>query len=213
MGCKVSAQVTIPWTDDGPLRFQRVAVVDVQHLIMDHHYAKRLPGSPIFTFAWLRGMTPVACATFTAPSNRYFGAGAVELSRLVRLPECSEPLTMFLAQCMKAIRQDPRKFRCMVSYSDSTHGHHGGIYQAFNGLHVGVSPGSAMYRHKVTGALVSQRSMSQSDPSRAASYERVRTGMKYLYAWPIHEKKKAMLARYGWTELPYPKPGRTTEGA
>lgn len=207
MGCKLTTQVSLPWAaDSGPLRFQRTTVQNVQGLLMEHHYLHRLPGSPVFTFAWYRGQVPVACATFTAPSNRYFGAGALELTRLVRSPECTEPLTMFLAQCVKAIRQDPRRFRILVSYSDSTHGHHGGIYQAFNGIHVMVSPGSVVWRHKVTGTVVSQRSMSQSKKDRERDFVRVPTGLKYLYAWPIHDKRGVMLSRFGWKSLPYPKP-------
>ena len=207
MGCKLTPQVALPWAaTTGPLRFQRVTVKEVQALLMEHHYLQRLPGSPVFTFAWYRGQVPVACATFTAPSNRYFGAGALELTRLVRVPDCAEPLTMFLSQCVKAIREDPRRFKLLVSYSDSSHGHHGGVYQAFNGIHIMVSPGSVAWKHKATGAIVSQRSMSQSDKKREEDYERVPTGLKYLYAWPIHEKRKAMMQRFGWQQLPYPKP-------
>lgn len=205
----VSPQLGFVWPAplaDEPLRFQRIAMKHVQALLVDGHYLHSLPGDPVFTFAWFLGMNPVACATFSSPANRYFGPGSLELTRLVRSDACQAPLTSFLAQCVRVIRADERRFKLLVSYADSSAGHHGGIYQAFNGIHVAASSGHGQWKHRETGKIVSERSMSQSALARTTEYERVRTGMKYLYAWPLHEGRKALLQRFGWEALPYPKP-------
>lgn len=207
-------QPMLPWVDqppsaDEPVRFQRVAFADVAPLILEHHYSGRLPGNPVFSFAWLQRRTVVAAATWCAPTNRFFGPGALELTRLVRHPSCALPLTSFLSACVKVIRADKRRFLFLLSYADSSARHHGGVYQAFNGIHVAIGEPTMGWRHRTTGQLVSKRSMDQSPLKHRAEFERVEmSGRKYLYVWPIHCSKLALLKRFGWKPLPYPKPDR-----
>ena len=184
------------------LRKGRLA--DAMPLILAHHYTRRRTADPMHVFLWDSGGINVACAVFTSPVNRYFGKGSVELSRLVRVPGCQEPLTSFLAECFAWLKRNT-DIKFALSYADTTVGHHGGVYQAASMLHVAVSSGGTQWRNKETGAVVSGRSFDQRNPENRFGYERIPAGKKYLYVKPLKERKAKLLLRFGWTELPYPK--------
>lgn len=188
--------------------FSRGKLADAMPLLLNHHYLARRTADPMFVFLWTREgqAQPDACAVFCAPCNKYFGGGCTELSRLVRTASVAEPMTKFLAMCFRELRVDDRKFKYVLSYADSTAGHHGGVYQAFNGIHVAVSKGHSLWRDPKTGSMVSNRSKDQRAKENRAGLVKVKTGAKYLYVWPLHEKEQSLLKRFKWTRLPYPKP-------
>lgn len=63
----------------------------------------------------------------------------LELRRLCRIdPACKLlPLTAFLSRCHKLLKQ--QGYRHIISFSDPTYGHNGGIYKAANFLHLGTT--------------------------------------------------------------------------
>lgn len=184
------------------LRKGRLA--DAMPLIMEHHYTRRRTANPMHVFLWDVAGETVATAVFTSPVNRYFGKGAVELARLVRVPSLREPLTRFVSQCLRWLKRHTELLFCL-SYADTTVGHHGGIYQAANFLYVADSPGNAMYRNDEDGRIVSGRSFDQHAEDNKVGWTRLRTGKKHLYVYPPHERRAKLLARFGWSPLPYPK--------
>ena len=165
----------------------------------------------MFVFLCQRDGESTAAAVFTAPVNRYFGKGSVELARLVRTPEEPVPMTWFLSRCVRELKKDPRRLRFLIAYADTTVGHHGGVYQAANFMFVARSKGNVQYRHRETGRIVSGRSFDQHADGNKDGYDRLRTGPKNLYVMPLHEKKKELLRRFGWRELHYPKPEMDTQ--
>jgi len=176
-------------------------------LILAHHYTRRRTADPMHVFIW-RATDGVIMATavFTSPVNRFFGAGAVELARLVRLPELKEPLSMFVSACLRWLRRHT-DLRYCLSYADTTVGHHGGIYQALSFIYVGKSKGNVQYKDGA-GRIVSGRSFDQHAADNKAGWERINTGEKLLYVAPLRESRKSLLRRFGWSPLPYEKPGQ-----
>lgn len=174
-------------------------------LIMAHHYTRRRTADPMHVFLWKDGDATEAAAVFTAPVNRYFGRGSIELARLVRTPTCARPMTEFLALCLSWLRKNTKVLFCLA-YADQTVGHHGGVYQAASFLYVAESKGNAQYRHNETGRIVSGRSFDQHAAGNKAGWTRLRTGKKYLYVRPLNERPGKLLKRFGWSALPYPKP-------
>lgn len=172
-------------------------------LILKHHYTARRTADPMFVFMWRYGNEPVAAAVFAAPANRYFNPGAVELARLVRVPDLTVQLSRFVAKCLRWLRRNT-ELRYCLSYADTTVGHAGVIYQALNFTHVARSSGNVQYRHDQTGKVVSGRSFDQQ--RERSGWTRLRTGEKLLYVYPLNETRASLLARYGWTPLPHPKP-------
>lgn len=187
-----------------PLVLERGKLADAMPLVMAHHYTRRRTADPMHVFLWKQGEETMAAAIFTSPANRYFGKGAIELSRLVRVPELTEQLSRFVALCLRELKKDDRLAYCL-SYADETVGHFGIIYQACNFVHVAKSKGNVQYKHTESGKIVSGRSFDQHAVGNKDGWDRLRTGAKYLYVYPLREKRKSLLARFGWSPLPYPK--------
>lgn len=192
----------------GELMLKQGNLADAMPLILAHHYTKRRTADPMFTLCWERNNSIEAVAVFTSPANKYFGEGAVELSRLVRLPTLDRPLSQFLALCLSWLKQNSELKYCL-SYADSGAGHHGGIYQASNFIHVAVSKGHAMYRCKTSGDVVSARARDQRRRVMKDNCERISSASKYLYVFPLNERRRKLLERFKWTALPFPKPAHS----
>lgn len=173
-------------------------------LVLEHHYTRRRTADPMHVFVWEQGGQIVAAAIFTSPVNRYFGKGAVELARLVRLPDLCVPLSKFVSECLRWLKKNT-DLRYCLSYADTTVNHVGTVYQALNFLFVAESKGNAQYRHIETGKVVSGRSFDQHAADNKAGWERLKTGRKFLYVYPLNERRAKLLARFNWTPKPYPK--------
>jgi hypothetical protein len=180
-------------------------LADAMPLIEAYHYTRRRTADPMHVFLWKCGDAVKAVAVFTSPVNRYFGKGAVELSRLVRTPDLNVPLSGFVSACLRWLRRHTDLLYCL-SYADQTVGHHGGIYQACSFLYVAESKGNVQYKNDVTGQIVSGRSFDQHAADNKSGWTRLRTGKKHLYVKPLRERPAKLLRRFGWAALPYPKP-------
>jgi hypothetical protein len=186
----------------------RGKLADAMPLVLEHHYTRRRTADPMHVFLWQVEGTTVAAAVFTSPVNRYFGRGAIELARLVRLPDFATPLSGFVSECLRWLKKNTDLAYCL-SYADQTVGHHGGIYQACSFLYVAESKGNVQYRNDATGQIVSGRSFDQHAAGNKSGWTRLRTGKKHLYVKPLRERRAKLLNRFGWPTLPYPKPEST----
>jgi len=109
----------------------------VSNLIKEFHYSGRSVNS-ICTFSWHLpkdspwGIIPGECvagAVFSSPPTRW-SEPVIELLRLVRTEmEGIPPLTGLLSESLKYLKTNT-EHDLIVSFADSTQGHHGGIYQA-----------------------------------------------------------------------------------
>lgn len=61
------------------------------------------------------------------------------------------PVTQAVAVALRLLRRDNPGLRIVISFADSTQGHHGGIYQAGNWLYIGARKG---YSVMLNGKLV-----------------------------------------------------------
>ena len=193
-------------TEPKDLTFVRGKFADALPLVLEHHYTHRRTADPMHVFLWKDAERIVATAIFTSPVNRYFGKGAVELARLVRVPDCLAPLSAFVAKCLRWLKKNTKLLYCL-SYADTTVGHHGGIYQALNFVFVAESKGNTQWLCNFTDKVVSGRSYDQQAQHNKVGWTRMRTGKKLLYVYPLAEKIQPLLERFGWAAMPYIKPG------
>lgn len=107
---------------------------EIAHLIKSFHYSRRMPGNIQHCYAvrssgGLFGDNgdPLACAIYSIPPTRW-GEDLIELTRLVRRPDFSIPLTRLLSFSTQWLKK--QGWALAVSFADRTQGHHGGIYQA-----------------------------------------------------------------------------------
>lgn len=186
------------------LSFERGRLADAMPLIMAHHYTRRRTADPMHVFLWKRDGETMAAAVFCSPANRYFGKGAIELSRLIRVPELTTPLSQFIALCVRELKKDDR-LAFLLSYADTSVDHFGFIYQACSFIYLGPSRGNVQYRHEETGQVISGRSFDQHAAGNKAGWLRMKTAPKHLYVKPLREREKKLIARFGWEPKPYPK--------
>lgn len=189
--------------------FGRATFKEVMPLILNFHYAKRRCADPTAVFVMRKDCgTPIACAVFAAPANRYFGRRAVELVRLVRTPEYMDPLSGFISRCLSELRRERRFFYCLA-YADTDAKHHGGIYQACSFSYIGVSKGHTMYRAiGDKNKIVSARSRDQSTAETKALLVPFKTGPKYLYVKGLMCPTAHVIERLSRESMPYPKPSQ-----
>ena len=105
-----------------------------ESLVKKYHYSKRMAGNVQFCCTWHKsgGLfndygDAVAACIFSIPPTRW-SVPLLELSRLVRSPECNRPLTQLISAACKMLKR--KKQTLVVSFADMTEDHHGGIYQA-----------------------------------------------------------------------------------
>lgn len=98
-------------------------------MVLNHHYSHLVPSTVVYRGGLMDDMgCLLAVVMFSVPSTRW-GEPVRELVRLVRLPDTRPPLTMLISKACREIRK--RKLAdIVVSFADSTQGHHGGVYRA-----------------------------------------------------------------------------------
>ena len=195
-----------------PLVMTGAKLYEVIPLLDSHHYLGSRCADPVHVFAWryqggLLGDTgaPVAAIVYASPANRYFGNGALEITRLVRAPSLDLPLSSFVAWSVRWLKQNT-KWKFCLAYADTGAGHHGGIYQALGFDYVAESQGHSYWENPATGARCSSRAFDQRRKEYQGGWNRKPGTLKYLYIRPLKERRNKLLARFGWSPLPYPKP-------
>ena len=189
-------------------------------LVRDYHYSERMAGLVRHAFAWrenggLFGDTgrPLAGVIYSQPVNRNFPPASAELSRLVRRDDFGGRLSELVSWSLRWLRGNtPTPF--VLSYADSTQGHHGGIYQACGFVYVGAtSPGHIGFNCP-DGTFVHGRNCNTRFGTRSVEaiakfrpdWVPVYGKPKHLYIFPLRQKWGTISRKYGWEAMAYPKP-------
>ena len=99
-----------------------------ERLVVEYHYSGYVPSSVQYVAGLRCNGRLVAAIVFTIPATRW-REQVYELARLVRTPEFQPPLTRLISKAMKELKKI-KNADLVVSFADSTHAHHGGVYQA-----------------------------------------------------------------------------------
>ena len=170
------------------------------------HYAGRKP--PISkAFSWVIDDKTVAVCTFGKPASNSLCVGicgeqyspnVYELNRLCRIEELKEPLSEFVAACLRKLKDQNW---IIVSYSDTGMHHNGYIYQALNFLYTGQTK---QRTDKWTEGNKHSRHYSNAEQGK---YRKVRTAKNRYVYFATHSKKqkKKWLNALNYPILPYPK--------
>jgi len=193
---------------------------EIWPLVRDFHYSARSPSPPRHAFAirqtgGIFGDTglPVAGLTYSQPVSRYFPTEAVELSRLVRREDFEGQLSEFISWSLRWLRANT-KTPFVLSYADSTHGHHGCVYQATGFVYVGATARGKIGFTLPDGSFIHARAcnrrfgtngigeVTRLNPDWVPTYGEP----KHLYIFPLRQKWPTIARQRGWAALPYPKP-------
>lgn len=189
-------------------------------LVVKHHYSHRAPANVQFvgTLHEDGGLfgdrgTCIAAAFFSLPPTRW-SEKVWELSRLVKRDDINFPLTSLISKCVKYIKKSG-KIDLLVSFADSTQGHHGGIYQAASWLYGGkrerridgILVNGHFYPGRTCNSLWGTRSPQKlKEIHKSKTIEPHYDEGKHLYYLPLDRRGKAKAKRLGLEVLPYPKP-------
>ena len=125
------------------LSVSRINSSDTYEWLLHKHYAKRLPQIS-YAFGLYNGAILIGVCTFGLPGGACLSKGLfggkfidriLELNRLVINDNTKNAASFFVAQCIKQLPSP----LCIVSFADSSQGHHGYVYQATNFLYTGKS--------------------------------------------------------------------------
>lgn len=143
-----------------------------------------------------------------------YGVSKMFVGELVRVAMKTHktPVSRCLSIAIKFLRKKCPKLKLLVSFSDMSQGHHGGIYQASNWWYVGPTEVKNLYKHKITGKTYNDRSISDTGfvkrkgkYSKAPTYKDVylfREYQKHRYILPLTDD---MRLKFKDKVKPYPK--------
>jgi hypothetical protein len=182
------------------------------------HYSKRLPMPPLVRVGVWENDKFIGVVLFGRGASPHLGAPygltQLECCELVRvaLTAHETPVSRIVAIAMRFLKKSNPGLRLIVSFADSSQGHHGGIYQAGNWTYAGRSAGSIEFYHdgrwkhnrEVSGgAFGGARKIA--DPSKLPQRK---TEGKYRYLMPLDDEMRKRVAPLS---QPYPK--RKTDNA
>lgn len=191
---------------------------EARRLVLTEHYSERWPSNVQLIATWheaggLFGDSgpAVAACIFCCPAARW-SAPVLELTRLVRVPGLTAPLSGLVAEAQAWVRRK-RLGDLLVSYADPLQEHHGGIYQACSWAYGGLRPPS-LDSVILNGERVPARTANHLCGTQ--SVERLRlmgldaAGVmdqgKHLYWRPLGRAGVHKALQLRLQILPYPKP-------
>lgn len=196
------------------------SVDEVWPLVRDFHYSRRNAGLVHHAFAWRErgGLfgetgTPLAAVTYSQPVNRNFPQDALELSRLVRMEGFTERLSEFVSWSLRWLRANTET-PFVLSYADTTQGHHGGIYQACGFVYVGETARGHIGYNAPDGSFIHGRICNSRFGTRSVTklatikpdWVPVFGEAKHLYIFPLRQKWRTIARQNNWQSKPFPKP-------
>lgn len=192
-------------------------------IVSRDHYATKMPNFIKLVYADVlseSGSKVLACAIFSLPIGRS-DLEALELTRLVRLPDYDRPLTKLISKAVGHIRNQ-RLADLLISYADSEEDHHGGIYQSCSWIYAGMR-GERLDGFNIDGLFVPARTCngrygtsSAEELPKLLPKSKVEPHFdkgKHLYWKALTKAGMQKAVSYGFESLPYPKPLLTAPNA
>lgn len=184
--------------------------------VMRWHYSRAMPsGKLVKVGAWEDG-TFVGCVLFgrgaASEIGSPYGLEQTEICELVRvaLGTHASPTSKIVSLALRMLKKQSPGLRLVVSFADTTQGHHGGIYQAGNWTFVGTQE---YHAYRVLGELVHPKTLHAKYGTGGQSIawlrehvdpaaERVRNGEKHKYLYALDDEMRARISNLA---KPYPK--------
>jgi hypothetical protein len=196
---------------------ERINSSDAYWLILNRHYAQRLP-SISYAYGLMRDGDLVGVCTYGTPASSTLCRGVcgdeyqgivLELNRLVLTDNLRHEASRLIAGSMRLL---PRP-SIVVSYADTSQGHLGVVYQATNFIYTGLSARftdpvveglehqhHATYAHGLSNAEVIERY----GADRVRFVERARKHRYVAFVGSARQKRR-LRAVLRYEVLPYPK--------
>lgn len=195
-----------------------------RYAVENWHYSQRMPKSKLLKVGAWENEKFVGVVIYgvgggnSTRGDKYGLDPAGEVVELVRvaLREHQTPVSRIVAVSLRFLRKACPKLRLVVSFADTSQGHHGGIYQAGNWIYTGIT--SADREFHVKGEILHPRTIHLRGWKQIESWLRehvdpnarlVRTPGKHRYLMPLDEAMRAQIAPLA---KPYPKRAKELAG-
>lgn len=187
-----------------------------KYAVENWHYSKRMPKSKLVKFGVWENSSFVGCIIYGAGAapeiGSPYGLAQTEVCELVRVAfkKHRTPVTRCIAISSKMLKKSMQGVRLIVSFADSSQGHHGGIYQGGGWIYTGSTE---YHAYMVKGELHHPRSLGlrygvggQSIPWLRANVDpnaqRIANGVKHKYVMPLDADIRERIIPLS---KPYPK--------
>ena len=161
----------------------------VKYACTKWHYSKSVPTGKLVKIGIWEDDKFVGCIVYGRGTNFNIGSpfclGQDKVCELVRIA-CRKhhyPVTKYIAVSFKLLKQVHSGLELVVSYADSSRGHHGGIYQGSNWIYTGASKTTGW---KMGDKIAANRGMKESWKDKAEKL----TIYKHKYIMPFKNKDK-----------------------
>jgi len=115
------------------------------------HYSKTLPVPPIVKIGVWENEKFIGVVLFSRGASpdllKPYGLTQTEGAELTRiaLDKHISPVSKIMSIAIKMLKKENNGLKLLVSFADSSKGHHGGVYQATNWIYCGTSSPSVEY--------------------------------------------------------------------
>ena len=192
--------------------------LDADRLVILFHYSHYIPTNIQYCVTQYINGKAIAAIYYSIPATRWSDE-VLELCRLVRSEETDNKptLTQIISKSVNHIRQD-NKYNLIVSFADSTHNHHGGIYQAASWNYHKLRK-SCIDAFVIDGILVPRRTCNHRYGTSGLKLVKQleeeghvctphRDKGKHIYWKALNRKGEQKAQKLGLTAEEYPKPDR-----
>ena len=187
------------------------------HAVMNWHYSRKMPKAKLVRVgAWedrrFIGVVLFGSGAGNSTNGSQYGlATSGQVAELVRvaLRDHQTPVSRIVAIAFRFLRKVNPDLRLVVSFADTTQGHHGGIYQAGNWLYTGITSGDREFH--VNGQILHPKAVYMRKWVQSETWLRenidpaarlVKTPGKHRYLMPLDDDIRSRLQPL---VKPYPK--------
>lgn len=181
------------------------------------HYSKCMPSGKLVKFGVWENKKFVGAVIFglgaTPNLCKPYGLKMTQVCELCRVALTSHqsPVTKILAVCLKLLKKKCPGLFLVVSFADSSQGHHGGIYQGGNWIFTGSArlPTWIIFNKKIHPRTVvakyggSCSKVLSVDPNAHKIY-----AVKHRYLFPLNTELNELMVKL---KKPYPKRASSVE--
>lgn len=152
------------------LQINKITIKQARVLLSKHHYLQSCSNNAS-CFGAFENNTLVGVVAFQIPCSEkirenVFGIEhkqyIIELGRLCLDPTCQAKASQVVSKAITALQeyrqqQNKPKYKAIISFADTSQGHHGGVYQAMSWLYCGTTRKYTTYYIDQTGKIIHPR--------------------------------------------------------
>jgi hypothetical protein len=199
------------------LRIDWATHAAAKHAVENWHYSERMPKSKLVKIGAWESDRFIGVVIFgvgggnSTHGGKYGLNPAGDVCELVRvaLRDHVTPVSKIVAIALRFLKKSNPSLRMVVSFADTSQGHHGGIYQAGNWVYTGLTEGDREFH--VKGEIFHPRTIHLRGWRQVESWLRenvdpfarlVKTPGKHRYLMPLDDAMREQIAPLA---KPYPK--------